>query len=440
MKNRKAQLTGGSGSSSGTGELKRRLIIVLVAILVFRLGSYIPVPGIDPAKLADLFKQHGSGMLGMFNMFAGGALSRMTIFALGIMPYISASIIVQLFTSIHEPLKALQKEGEAGRRKINQYTRYGTVMLAIVQSLGIASWLSRSDVAYVHGFPFYFVAVITLVTGTVFLMWLGEQVTERGIGNGITLIIFAGIVSRLPSAIGQLATSVKTGQMGALSLMLIAVGVFVVIAFIVLMETAQRRIRIEYPKRQQGRKMYAASRSHLPLKINMAGVIPVIFAQAIILVPSFLAQNFVSHKGFGWLKHVQSALNPATSLIYIPLFASIVIFFTFFYTALTYNPRDTARQLKESGAFLPGIRPGEHTARYIEKVMDRLTVVGALYLALVALLPQLLMRFGNIPVYFGGTSLLIVVVAVIDFTTQIQSHMRDRWYKQRGRKGLLREE
>lgn len=430
--------TGSSAVSGGSGELKQRLFVVLIAILVYRLGSYIPVPGIDPAKLADLFKSHTTGVLGMFNMFSGGALSRMTIFALGIMPYISASIVIQLFTSILEPLKALQKEGEAGRRKLNQYTRYGTVLLAFIQSVGIARWLSISQVAYLHGFPFYFVAVVTLVTGTVFLMWLGEQVTERGVGNGITLIIFASIVSRLPSAVGQLLLSVKQGQMQSLTFIVLVAMIVLVIGFVVMMETAQRRIRIEYAKRQQGRKMYAAQTSHLPLKINMAGVIPVIFAQAIILVPSFIAKTFASYKGFSWLNKVAVSLSFGSTL-YMLLFAFAVVFFTFFYTALTYNPRETAQRLKESGAFLPSIRPGEQTARYIEKVMDRLTVVGAIYLTLVALLPQFLMKFWNVPIYFGGTSLLIVVVAVMDFTAQIQVHLRDRWYQDKGRKGLLRQ-
>jgi preprotein translocase subunit SecY len=438
IRSRASKKTGSSVSHGGTGELQKRLLIVLIAIIVYRLGAYIPVPGIDPSKLASLFDSHSSGMLGMFNMFSGGALSRMTIFALGIMPYISASIVIQLFTAISEPLKALQKEGEAGRRKINQYTRYGTVLLAVVQSVGIARWLSISDVAYIQGFAFYFVSVITLVTGTVFLMWLGEQVTERGVGNGITLIIFASIVSRLPSALGQLFLSVKQGQMEVLTLLVLTAVVVAVIAFVVLMETAQRRIRIEYAKHQQGRKMYAAQTSHLPLKINMAGVIPVIFAQAIILVPSFLAKTFSSYKGLGWLNKVTVALSFGSAL-YMLLFAFAVVFFTFFYTALTYNPRETAQKLKESGAFLPSIRPGEQTARYIEKVMDRLTVVGAIYLTLVALLPQVLMKFWHVPIYFGGTSLLIVVVAVMDFTSQIQAHLRDRWYKDKGRKGLLRQ-
>lgn len=428
----------GSSLSGGTGELKRRLLVVLVAVLVYRLGAYIPVPGIDPGKLADLFRSYSGGVLGMFNMFSGGALSRMTIFALGIMPYISASIVIQLFTAISPQLKALQKEGEAGRHKINQYTRYGTVFLAVIQSIGIARWLSISDVAYVHGFAFYFVAVVTLVTGTVFLMWLGEQVTERGVGNGITLIIFASIVSRLPSALAQLFLSVKQGQMQVLTLLILVAVILAVIAFVVLMETAQRRIRIEYAKRQQGRKMYAGQTSHLPLKINMAGVIPVIFAQAIILFPSFIAKTFASVKGFGWLNKITVALSFGTPL-YMLLFAFAVIFFTFFYTALTYNPRETAQKLKESGAFLPSIRPGEQTARYIEKIMDRLTVVGAIYLTLVALLPQFLMQFWHVPFYFGGTSLLIVVVAVMDFTAQIQAHLRDRWYKDKGRRGLLRQ-
>lgn len=414
------------------------MIFVLIAVLIYRLGAHIPVAGINADALANLFRPHTGGVFGMFNIFTGGALSRMTIFALGIMPYISSSIIVQLLTAVSDQMKALQQEGEAGRRKINQYTRYGTVLLALCQSIGMATWLFKSGAANIPAFHFYFIVTITLITGTVFLMWLGEQVTERGIGNGITLIIFAGIVSRLPSGVHALFTAVQQGQMQAITLLVVIALVFAVIGFIVFMETAQRRIKIEYAKRQQGRKMYAQQSSHLPLKINMAGVLPVIFAQAMIVVPSFLATQLSTHAGFTWLKPVTFYLQVGQP-VYMLLFAFGVIFFAFFYTGLQYNPRDTAKQLKQSGAFLPGIRPGEKSALYIEKVMDRLTVIGSLYLTLVALLPQILVAFWHLPFSFGGTSLLIAVVAVMDFTSQVQTHMRDRWYKNRNRRGLVRQ-
>lgn len=430
---------GGALSDSGLGELKRRLLFVLIGIIVYRLGSYIPVPGLNPARLVDFFSQHQSGLLGIFNMFSGGALSRMTIFAMGIMPYISASIIVQMYGQISPQMLALKKEGEAGRRKINQYTRYATVVLSVIQAFFMTHWLVNSNVVINPGASFYFSATITLVAGTVFLMWLGEQMTERGVGNGISLIIFASIASRFPEAIAEVFTQVRQGQMSALALLLLIAVVSAVTLVVVFFERAQRRIAINYAKRQEGRKMYAAQTSHLPLKINMAGVIPVIFAQSIILFPGAIARFFASTHGFGWLNNVALALEPGQP-VYIVFFAVTVIFFSFFYTALTFNPKETADNLKRSGAFISGIRPGEQTADYIDKVMTRLTVVGSIYLTLVALLPQFLIVAWNVPFYFGGTSLLIVVVVVMDFMSQVQAHLMSHQYaslmKSNGRGGI----
>src|SRR3990167_360883 len=378
---------GPSLSGGGLVELKRRLLFVFLGLVVYRIGSYIPVPGLDPHKLANLFNQHQDGILGLFNMFSGGALSRLTIFALGVMPYISASIIMQLFSSILPKLEQLKKEGESGRRKINQYTRYFTVILSAFQAIGISKWLVAQGIAIDPGLTFYFEALVTLVTGTVFLMWLGEQMTERGIGNGISLIIFASIASRFPVAIGQIFIQVRQGQMSTLSLLFIIAVIVAVTLAVVFFERAQRRITINYAKRQQGRKLYAAQSSHLPLKINMAGVIPVIFAQSIILFPGAVANFMSSIKGLGWLSEVSFALSYGQPA-YIVVFAVTVIFFSFFYTALVFNPKETADNLKRSGAFIPGIRPGEQTAHYVDKVMTRLTLVGSIYLTLVALLPQ----------------------------------------------------
>ncbi len=433
----KAKL-GGSLSQGGLGELKKRLLFVFIGIIVYRFGAYIPVPGLDPAKLSSLFHQHSSGLLGMFNMFSGGALSRMTIFAMGIMPYISSSIIVQMYTQISPKFQQLRKEGEAGKRKMNQYTRYGTIILSFAQSLFMTRWLVHSGVVLNPGLGFYFISIITLVTGTMFLMWLGEQMTERGIGNGISLIIFAGIASRFPSAIGQLFLQVSQGQMQVITLFVIIAVVILVTLAVVFIERGQRKITINYANRQQGRKMYAAQTSHLPLKINMAGVIPVIFAQSIILFPGMVAKFLATTKGFGWLNDVALALSPGNPG-YIVLFAIAVIFFSFFYTALTFNPKETADNLKRSGAFIPGIRPGQQTAQYIDKVMTRLTLAGSLYLALVALLPQILISKFQVPFYFGGTSLLIVVVVVMDFMAQVQAHLMSHQYeslmKKSGSKG-----
>lgn len=423
-------------SGGGLSELRRRLLFIILGIIVFRLGAYIPVPGLDPTRLATLFGGSTGGLLSLFNMFSGGALSRMTLFALGVMPYISASIIIQMFGTISPKLQQLKKEGEAGRHTINQYTRYATVILSILQSVGISRWLAGSDIAINPGFSFYFVSVITLTTGTMFLMWLGEQMTERGISNGISLIIFSSIISRFPSAIAQVLDQVRQGQMQVLSLILLAGLIFLVTAFVVFMEQAQRRIPINYAKRLQGRKLYAAQSSHLPLKLNMAGVIPPIFAQSIILFPAAIAKFFGTGH-FGWLNKLSLMLSPGQP-VYMIIYAIAVIFFSFFYTALVFNPKETADNLKRSGAFVPGIRPGEQTARYIDKIMTRLTVVGALYLTAVSLLPQFLILAWNVPFYFGGTSLLIIVVVIMDFIAQIQAHLMSHQYESMMKKSNVR--
>ncbi|WP_267256260.1 preprotein translocase subunit SecY [Coxiella endosymbiont of Ornithodoros maritimus] len=428
---------GTSLSQGGLSELKRRLLFVLIGIIVYRLGVYIPVPGLDPSRLAALFHQHETGFLGMFNMFSGGALSRMTIFALGVMPYISSSIIVQMYSQISPKMQALRKEGEAGRRKINQYTRYGTVILSLLQSAFMTKWLVSSGAVINPNLGFYFTAIITLVTGTMFLIWLGEQMTERGVGNGISLIIFASIASRFPAAIGQVFTQVRQGQMSVLILLLLIAVIVLVTLVVVFFERAQRWIMINYAKRQQGRKLYAVQSSHLPLKINMAGVIPVIFAQSIILFPGAVAKFMSSVKGLGWLNDVSLALSYGQPA-YIVVFAIAVIFFSFFYTALVFNPKETADNLKKSGAFISGIRPGEQTANYIDKVMTRLTLVGSVYLALVALLPQFLILAWSVPFYFGGTSLLIVVVVIMDFMAQVQAHLMSHQYESLMKKSGLK--
>jgi preprotein translocase subunit SecY len=424
MKNLKQN---GSQSRGGLAELKARLIFVVIGILVYRLGAHIPVPGLDPIRLANFFNEQQNTIFGLFNMFSGGALSRVTVFAIGIMPYISASIIIQLFSVVSPKLEQLKKEGESGRRKINQYTRYFTLVLSIFQSLGMARWLAGQQIALQPDFSFYFTAVVTLVTGTMFLMWLGEQITEKGVGNGISLIIFSGIVSSMPGAIASVLQQVKEGQMQALTLILVAVIVVVVTGFVVFMERAQRRIRVNYAQRTQGRKVYAAQSSHLPLKINMSGVIPPIFASSIILLPSTLAQFFSHTKGMGWLSDVGMALSPGQPL-YLMVYAAAILFFAFFYAALVFNPKDTADNLKKSGAYIPGIRPGEQTTKYIDAVMTRLTLVGAIYLVLVCLLPQILMYTWHVPFYFGGTSLLIIVVVIMDFVAQIQAHLMTQQY------------
>lgn len=412
---------------SGLKELKNRLLFVVIGILVYRLGAHIPVPGLDPQKLANFFAQQQNTIFGLFNMFSGGALSKVTVFAIGIMPYISASIIIQLFSVVSPKLEQLKKEGESGRRTINQYTRYLTLVLAMFQALGMSRWLAGQQIALHVDFIFYFTAVTTLVTGTMFLMWLGEQITEKGIGNGISLIIFSGIVSSLPGALSTVFQQVREGQMQGITLILLAVVVALVTAFVVFMERGQRRIRVNYAQRTQGKKVYAAQSSHLPLKINMSGVIPPIFASSIILLPATLAQFFARNGSLSWLEDIKLLLTPGQP-IYMIAYASAIIFFAFFYAALVFNPKDTADNLKKSGAFIPGIRPGDQTARYIDQVMTRLTLVGSLYLVIVCLLPQVLMNTWHVPFYFGGTSLLIIVVVIMDFIAQVQAHLMSQQY------------
>lgn len=423
-------------------ELKQRLLFVFLAILVFRVGSFIPVPGIDPTALAALFEQQKGTILDMFNMFSGGALGRLTLFALGVMPYISASIIMQLLTSVVPTLEQLKKEGESGRRKITQYTRYGTLGLATFQSIGVSIALQTQTIGALKVVPdpgpgFIFTAVVSLVTGTLFLMWLGEQVTERGIGNGISLIIFSGIVAGLPAAIGGTLELARVGEMSVFLVLFILVVAVVVTGFVVFMERGQRRITVNYAKRQQGRKMYAAQKTHLPLKINMAGVIPPIFASSIILFPATLGSWFGSTEGMGWLKAITSTLAPGQP-IYTLCYALAIVFFCFFYTALMFNPKETADNLKRSGAFIPGIRPGEHTATYIDSVMSRLTLVGAGYITAVCLLPEFMIVYWNVPFYFGGTSLLIIVVVVMDFIAQVQAHLMSHQYESLMKKANLK--
>ncbi|WP_108649092.1 preprotein translocase subunit SecY [Dongshaea marina] len=415
----------------GLGELKSRLLFVLIAIIVFRAGSYVPIPGIDASVLAQLFQKQQGTIVELFNMFSGGALARASIFALGIMPYISASIIIQLLTVVHPTLAELKKEGESGRRKISQYTRYGTLILGTVQALGIATGLPNMMHGLVinPGFGFYFTAVISLVTGTMFLMWLGEQVTERGVGNGISIIIFVGIVAGLPRAIGATVEQARQGELNVLIMLLLGVIVFAVTYFVVFVERGQRRIVVNYAKRQQGRRVYAAQSTHLPLKINMSGVIPAIFASSIVLFPGTIVSWF--GQGTGPVKEVLQSismnLSPGEPL-YDMLYAAAIIFFSFFYTAMVFNPRETADNLKKSGAFIPGIRPGEQTSRYIDKVMTRLTLAGALYMVFVCLVPQFLMTAWNVQFYFGGTSLLIIVVVIMDFMAQVQTLMMQNQY------------
>jgi len=423
-----AATLGTLGNTSRFGDLKRRVLFLLGALIVYRIGAHIPVPGIDPNKLAELFQSQAGGILGVFNLFSGGALSRFTIFALGIMPYISASIIMQLMTVAVPQLEALKKEGEAGRRKITQYTRYGTVILALVQSIGISIMLeSQAGLVISPGLMFRFVTVSTLVTGTMFLMWLGEQITERGVGNGISLIIFAGIVAGLPNAIGGLFELVRTGGMSPFTALVICALVVLVTAFVVFVERGQRKILVNYAKRQVGNKIYGGQSTHLPLKLNMAGVIPPIFASSIILFPATVAQWFSSSESMLWLRNIAATLSPGQP-IYVMLYAAAILFFCFFYTALVFNARDTADNLKKSGAFVPGIRPGEQTARYIDRILMRLTLVGAVYITLVCLLPEFLILKWNVPFYFGGTSLLIIVVVTMDFMTQVQALMMSHQY------------
>ncbi|MDH0091555.1 MULTISPECIES: preprotein translocase subunit SecY [Achromobacter] len=423
-----AQALGKSGARYG--DLKRRLVFLVLALVVYRLGTHIPVPGINPDALADLFRQNQGGILGLFNMFSGGALSRFSIFALGIMPYISASIIMQLMSVVVPSLEALKKEGESGRRKITQYTRYGTVVLALVQASGISvalasqqGLLSDPDMSTL----FHFTTVVSLVTGTMFVMWLGEQITERGLGNGISILIFAGIVAGLPAALAALLDLVRTNAMSVLSALFIVALVVLVTAFVVFVERGQRKITVNYAKRQVGNKVYGGQSSHLPLKLNMAGVIPPIFASSIILFPATITSWFSSSENMRWLSDLAAALSPRQPL-YITLYSVAIIFFCFFYTALVFNSRETADNLKKSGAFVPGIRPGEQTARYIDKILMRLTLAGAIYITLVCLLPEFLVMRWNVPFYFGGTSLLIIVVVTMDFMAQVQAYMMSHQY------------
>jgi len=426
------------GGITKVAELKRRLLFVLGALVVYRIGAFIPVPGIDPHALAALFDQQRGTILDMFNMFSGGALGRFTIFALGVMPYISASIIIQLLTAVSPQLEQLKKEGESGRRKLTQYTRYATVFLALFQALGVAIALEGQrapggiPVVIDPGLAFRLTAAVTLVTGTMFLMWLGEQVTERGVGNGISIIIFAGIVAGLPRAIGGSLELARTGEMHVLSLVALFTLVVAVTAGVVFVERGQRRITVNYAKRQVGRRVYAGQATHLPLKVNMAGVIPPIFASSLILFPATLGNWFGSAEGMGWLRDISQTLSPGQP-VYVLLYASLIMFFCFFYTALMFNPKETADNLKKSGAFIPGIRPGEQTARYVDSVMTRLTLAGGIYITLVCLMPEFLIVGWNVPFYFGGTSLLIIVVVVMDFIAQVQAHLMSHQYE-----GLLK--
>ena len=411
------------------GDLRRRLTFLLLALVVYRIGAHIPVPGIDPAALQQLFKGQQGGILSLFNMFSGGALSRFTIFALGIMPYISASIIMQLMTTVYPPLEALRKEGESGRRKITQYTRYGTLVLALFQATGISIALeSQPGLVLDPGLLFRVTTVTSLVTGTMFLMWLGEQITERGLGNGISLIIFAGIAAGLPNAIAGTLELVRTGAMHPLVALLIALAVVAVTAFVCFVERAQRKVLVNYAKRQVGNKVYGGQSSHIPFKLNMAGVIPPIFASSLILFPATVLGWFGSTEGLLWLRDIAGTLSPGQP-VYILLYASLIVFFCFFYTALQYPPKETADNLKKSGAFVPGIRPGDQTARYLEKILTRLTLVGAVYVTLVCLLPEFLILRWNVPFYFGGTSLLIIVVVTMDFMAQVQTYVMTHQYE-----------
>ena len=425
------------GSLGKLTELKQRLLFLLGALVVFRVGAHVPVPGIDPVALQALFDQQRGTILDMFNMFSGGALRRLTVFALGIMPYISASIILQLLTVVHPKLEQLKKEGESGRRKISQYTRYGTVFLATFQALGVAIALEGQmagnyPVVVDPGWAFRLTGALTLVTGTMFLMWLGEQVTERGIGNGISMIIFAGIVAGLPAAVGGTLELARTGELHALLVLFLLAIAVAVTAFVVFVERGQRRITVNYAKRQQGRRLYAGQASHLPLKLNMAGVIPPIFASSIILFPATLGGWFGQAEGMEWLRELASGLSPGQP-VYVLAYALAIVFFSFFYTALVFDPKETAENLKKSGAFIPGVRPGGQTARYIDQVMSRLTLAGAVYITAVCMLPEFLILYWNVPFYFGGTSLLIIVVVVMDFMAQVQSHVMSHQYE-----GLLK--
>lgn len=423
-------------------ELRQRLLFVLGALIVYRIGAHIPIPGVDPRAIQSMFQQDGKNILDMVNMFSGGALKRLSIFALGIMPYISASIILQLMAVVIPKLEQIKKEGESGRKKINQYTRYATVMLASFQAIGVAIALTNQSASGVPvvtnpGFHFIFVTAVSLVSGTVFLMWLGEQVTERGIGNGISIIIFSGIVVGLPSAIGGTLELARTGEMGTLSIIALFAIAVAVTAFVVFVERGQRRITINYAKRQEGRKMYAAHKSFLPLKLNMSGVIPPIFASSIILFPATIASWFGNNESLSWLQDIATTLSPGQPL-YVIFYATAIVFFCFFYAAMVFNSNETAENLKKSGAFIPGVRPGQQTSSYVDAVMTRLTLAGAFYITIVCLLPEFLIVYWNVPFYFGGTSLLIIVVVVMDFMSQIQTYVISHQYEGLMKKASLR--
>lgn len=423
-----ATVSAQNNKSDKYGDLRRRLMFLLLALVVYRVGAHIPVPGIDPNQLQQLFQGQQGGILSLFNMFSGGALSRFTVFALGIMPYISASIIMQLLGYVVPVFEQLKKEGEAGRRKITQYTRYGTLGLALFQSMGIALALeSSAGLVLAPGMGFRVTAMVTLTAGTMFLMWLGEQITERGLGNGISILIFGGIAAGLPNAIGGLLELVRTGAMGIPVALLIVVLVGLVTYCVVFVERGQRKILVNYARRQVGNKVYGGQSSHLPLKLNMAGVIPPIFASSIILLPATIANWFSAGDSMHWLKDIASSLSPGQP-VYVMLYASAIVFFCFFYTALVFNSRETADNLKKSGAFIPGIRPGDNTAKYIDKILLRLTLAGAVYITLVCLLPEFLILKYNVPFYFGGTSLLIIVVVTMDFMAQVQNYLMSQQY------------
>jgi len=421
------QRTAANTQPNGFSELKQRVLFLVGALLVYRIAAHIPVPGLDPARLSELFSSN-RGILGLFNLFSGGALARLTVVALGIMPYISASIIIQLLTSVWPAFEQLKKEGQTGRRKLSQYTRYSTLALATLQAFGMAKYLASSGIALDPGLVYYFTVTTTLLTGTMFLMWLGEQITERGIGNGISMIIFSGIVAGLPGAIFNTLEKVSQGEMQAIGLILLCILLVGIIAFVVFVERGQRRITVNYAQRQQGRKVFAAQKSHLPLKLNMAGVIPPIFASSLILFPATVGQWFGQSPGMEWLSALALKISPGQPL-YIALFAAAIIFFCFFYTALVFNPKETADNLKKSGGYIPGVRPGDQTAHFIDKVMTRLTMIGAVYITGVALLPEFLILGWNVPFYFGGTSLLIIVVVVMDFMAQVQAHLMSHQYE-----------
>ena len=425
------------GDATRFTEMRYRLLFLLGALVVYRIGTFVPVPGLDMAAMARLFDQQEGTILGLFNMFSGGALERLSIFAMGVMPYISASIIIQMMAVVVPTMAAVKKEGEAGRRKLTQWTRYFTLVLAIFQGFGAATAFQSQGVALHPGWQFVMMGTITLASGTMFLMWLGEQITERGIGNGISMIILAGIVAGLPAAIGGTLEQVRSGEMNPAFAILLLLLIGAVTAFVVFVERGQRRIPVNYAKRQVGRKMYAGQTSHLPFKLNMSGVIPPIFASSLLLFPATLASWFGTSENFGWLQNVAASLGIGQP-VHMILYSALIIFFCFFYTALVFNSRETAENLKKSGAFIPGIRPGQHTAEYIDKVLTRLTVWGALYVAAVCLLPEILISQFSVPFYFGGTSLLIIVVVIMDFMAQLQAHLMSHQYEGLMKKANLR--